>query len=132
MFRLSATAATTMNNQLRHDEEAILRGIAADLASILKAGQPWGYGHAEEKWRYRDAKEGFVRPDAARWFGGPLDSAARMRLSRTLARMEKCGLIRRTSLGFGDGVRHTHIGLTPAGRKLAKELLNPKPADTAT
>jgi hypothetical protein len=110
------------STELSRDERAIIVGIAADLAEILGDGRPVGCRDVVQKIRFGNAVDGIVKPDYADWLGyGAGGPALSMRASRTVARLERLGLLRRVR--EGDANRVTHLSLTDAGRELARQLM---------
>jgi hypothetical protein len=109
-----------MRHELSTVEERILLGAVADVRR-LKRHEPvnerleWRLAQAIE-----DARLDFVRLDAARWLGQTLSPSDRMMVSRAYQRLEKRGLAERVN--FNEGGRVTHLFITPAGYKLAREL----------
>jgi len=80
-----------------------------------------------EAWRERQGLEQFgVRHDLARWLGYPPSPSDSAVFSRTLRQMEDMGLLVRVNRWGRRGAtrvgRTTHVRLTPAGERRAREL----------
>jgi hypothetical protein len=111
-----------MQHALSSIERAILVGVTADLDRLQQTPLPGVFGDPELKLAIEDAADGLVRCDAARWLGITAGgAAARMRISRAYARLQRRGLVQRVACGFSGAVT-SHLRLTKAGIALAKLL----------
>jgi len=109
-----------MKHSLPPIEKSILLGAAADLAQLRKTPRPTGYGELALKAACYLASRRIVKTDPADWLGGEVSPSTRMAVSRAYQRLESRKLVERVAMGAGAAT--THLELTPAGVKLAKEL----------
>jgi DNA-binding MarR family transcriptional regulator len=74
--------------------------------------------------RIIEARAGLVPIDLAGWLGREPTNSERVLFHREYIRLEDVGLIERCNLhGDRGGRRTTHLRLTPAGHRIAEELL---------
>jgi hypothetical protein len=104
----------------------VLTGVLRDRRRL--AGMPWdgpaGVARGELGRRrlcVRRARDGLVPMNLAGWIGHAPSDSERVLFHREHLRLEGMGLIERHNLHGGR--RTTHLRLTPAGRRLAEELL---------
>lgn len=113
--------------RLNSRQKGLLRGIwhdrhrlAAVNISALDGLSRGRYGLLKR--RTRMAREhGLVPMNLAGWIGHPPTNSERVIYHRQCVRLEAMGLIERHNLHGGR--RTTHIRLTPAGERLARELV---------
>ncbi|MBI1367093.1 MAG: hypothetical protein GC162_00415 [Planctomycetes bacterium] len=121
------TGKNTMivNNRQR----VILIGVLDDKQRIanLDVGQ-FDNLPRQQRGRFRlriaEAQAGLVPIDLPGWLGREPTNSDRVLFHREYIRLEDMGLIERCNLHGGRGGRRTtHLCLTPAGRRLAEDLL---------
>ena len=110
-----------MQQRLNEIERQILTGAVNELKRLRATTVPSGYGHGALMAAVRDATEGTVRCDAARWCrDASYDASGRVAISRAYKRLEAMGLCTRIAGGY-VGKSVTHLQLSEAGIALAAE-----------
>jgi hypothetical protein len=110
--------------RLNSNEISVLRGILADIRRL--SSLDWqGDGIGRDRlgaWRVRidAAKRGIVPLDLSGWLGRQPTASDCVTFCRIYARLEAKGLIER----HGHG-RTSHVSLTAAGERIAKEHIGP-------
>jgi len=112
--------------QLNDKQRLILMGVLRDqkrLADMDPAGCgiPHGLALGAHRLRIRKAQAGLVPMNLGGWIGHSPTNSECVLFHREYARLEGMGLlVRRNTYG---GRRTSHLKLTPAGRRVAEQLL---------
>jgi hypothetical protein len=112
--------------QFNERQRLILMGVLQDQKRL--AEMPWGDAHSMQRdalgrhrLRIRQAREGLVPMTLEEWIGHMPSNSEHVLYHRENQRLEGMGLLVRCN-PFG-GHRTTHLKLTPAGRRVAEQLL---------
>jgi hypothetical protein len=106
---------------LTDQQRRIIVGIAADLEHYRRLKR-WKHRQRPiDRGRIIDAEFGLVQCQPGRWLEQSLTASDSVSVSRDYRRLETAGLIERHFNGFSTR-QTTHLSLTAAGKKLAKEL----------
>ena len=113
--------------KLNAKEKAVLAGVlrdAEDLAGLDPAslGLPHGVALGRVKMKVADAKGGHVPMNLAGWIGHAPSHSESVMFHRAYKRLEALGLVERANL-YGYGKRTSHLRLTDAGERIARQLL---------
>ena len=107
--------------KLSHSQKILVTEIARRANTFESAEEPPQWAH----WPYADyldQKQNGVRYSHSRWFGKQT-SSQRMRWYRALRALEQAELIEVTRVEALRSRQQVYLRLTPAGEKLARELL---------
>ena len=112
--------------------KTVLRGVLKDIQRLDALPPRPGPQMDRAAWRETNRERGEldrfgVRHDLEGWLGYPPSASDSAVFSRTLRQMEDRGLVERVSRWGGR--RTTHLRLTPAGRRLARELAEEESAE---
>ena len=112
--------------QFNERQRLILMGVLQDQKRL--AEMPWGDAHSMQRdalgrhrLRIRQAREDLVPMALENWIGHLPSNSEHVLYHREHQRLEAMGLLVRCN-PFG-GHRTTHLKLTPAGRRVAEQLL---------
>jgi hypothetical protein len=110
--------------KLNPKEKAVLAGVlldAEDLAGTDPAslGLPYGVALGRVKMKIADAKAGYVPMNLAGWIGHAPSPSESVMFHRAYKRLEALGLANL----YGYGERTSHLRLTDAGERIARQLL---------
>lgn len=112
--------------KLNVKEKAVLAGVLADREHL--AGMDYN-GRGLDRNRlgaYRiaikDARAGYVRVNLAGWIGHAPSPSESVMFHRAYKRLEALGLVERANL-YGYGERTSHLRLTDAGERIARQLV---------
>ncbi len=97
------------------DQRRLAEGLYGDSAGLSR--EAWG----RHRLRAMQARDGLVPMALADWIGHAPTNSEHVLYHREYARLEDRGLLVRCN-PFG-GRRTTHLKLTPAGRRVAEDLL---------
>ena len=113
-----------MRHELSTVEKQVLLGAVGDIQRLKQRKQLIGTNRVTGYFAFEtavlDAKNNCVRLDAGRWLDQVIEPSDRMMISRAYARLERRGLVERVN--FSDEQRATHLEITRAGFKVAREL----------
>jgi hypothetical protein len=113
--------------KLNPKEKAVLAGVLRDaerMAGLNPAslGLPHGVALGRAKIKVADAKAGYVPMNLAGWISHVPSPSESVMFHRAYKRLEALGLLERANL-YGYDERTSHLRLTEAGERTARELL---------
>lgn len=101
----------------------ITTNVRIVLLGVLRDAEDLASPNSERslnKWSYD--RFGVVPFRSRQWLGRAPSRSEESSISRTVGKMEQAGLVVRKNLWDDDSRRATHISLTDAGEKLAKQI----------
>ncbi len=112
--------------QLTPRQRLVIMGVLQDQRRLAEGLSDDGAGLSREAWgrhrlRATQARDGLVPMALAEWISHAPTNSEHVLYHREYARLEDRGLLVRCN-PYG-GRRTTHLKLTPAGRRVAEELL---------
>lgn len=113
--------------KLNAKEKAVLAGVLRDADALAgtdpaSLGLPYGPKLGRVKMKVADAKAGNVPTNLAGWIGHAPSPSESVMFHRAYKRLEALGLLERVNL-YGYGERTTHLRLTDAGERIARQLV---------
>jgi hypothetical protein len=113
--------------KLNPKEKAVLAGVLRDVEDLAgldpaSLGLPYGLARGRVKMKVADAKAGYVPMNLADWIGHAPSPSESVVFHRAYKRLEALGLVERANL-YGYGERTSHLRLTEAGERIARQLV---------